>query len=114
MLEYPAPALRLTTSASAEQQVITTIHPRAEAITIIIVTIILLTGYFTGFPGRIAVVLSATTGALLSHSVTSGRTTIVDSSLSVSAVTGLATHIDAITGMDGILTAGTAIIRRNT
>jgi len=114
MLEYPDPARRLTTVASAEQQVITTIHSRAEAITIIIVTIILLTVFFTGFPGRIAVVLSAMTGALLSHSVTSGRTIIADSYLSVSAATGLATHTGATTGMAGILTAGTVIIRRNT
>lgn len=104
----------MTEAALAERQAVTIIHRRAEVIIIIITTVILPTGYSTGFPGRTAAVPSATTGALLSHSATSGRTTIADSSLSVSVVTGRATLTGDITGMDGTLIAGTAITRLNT
>ena len=100
-------------AASIEKQVITTIHPRAGAFITIIVTIILLTGFSTGFPGRIVAVQFATTGALLSHLAISGRTTTVNSSSSASAATGPATATGATTGMDGIPTTGMGIVPRN-
>ena len=89
------------------------IHLRAEVITIIIMTIIPHTGYFTGFPGRTAANPFATTGGLLSLSVTSGRTTTAGSSSSASAVTGPVIHTGATTGMDGTPSAGMVVIRRN-
>ena len=95
---------------AVERRIIMIIHPRAEVITIIIATIIRLTGFSTGFPGRIVAVPYATTGALPSVSVTSGRTTTADLSSSVSAVTGPAIHTVATTGTDGTPTAGTAVI----
>ena len=112
MPQSPDPVQPRIAAASVERQVIMTIHPRAEAFTITIVTIILRTGYSTGFPGRIVAVPSATTGALHLHSATSGLTTIADLSSSVSAVTGRAIPTGDTTGTDGIPTAGTAIIPR--
>ena len=114
MPQFPDPALLRIAAAPAERRAITIIHPRKEAIIIIIATIILLIKYFTGFPGRIAVVPSAMTGTFHLHLVTSGHITIADLSSSASAVTGRAIHTGDITGTDGILTAGTAIIHRNT
>ena len=99
-------------AGAAELQVITIIHQRAEVITIIIATIILRTGFSTGFHGRIAAGQYATTGGLLLLSVTSGPTTIEGSYSSVLAVTGPVIHTGAITGTDGTPIAGTAAIRR--
>ena len=98
---------------SIEKQAITPIHPRAEAFITIIATIILLTGFSTGYHGRIVAVQSVMIGALLSHSVISGRITTVNLSSSALAAIGPATATGATTGTDGIHTAGMGIIPRN-
>jgi hypothetical protein len=108
--QSPVPARQPTAAESVELQVITIIHQHVEAITITIVTIILPTGYFTGFPGRTVAVPFAMAGALHLHSATSGRTITADLSSSASAVTGPAIHTGVTTGMDGTPIAGTAAI----
>lgn len=99
-------------AGAIERHIITIIRIRGEVITITIATIILRTGFSTGFHGPIAAGQYATTGGHLSHSVISGLTTIAGSSLSVSAVTGPAIHTGAITGTGGTPTAGMAITPR--
>jgi hypothetical protein len=113
MPQSPEPTRPSTAAGAVERQVITIIHQRAEVITITIATIIPRTGYFTGFPGRIAAGPYATTGGRISPLGISGRTTIAGLSLSASADTGPATHTGATTGTDGTPTAGTAAIHRN-